>query len=174
MARLRANFPSNTKTTVSVISEKRISNLYSLPDAHPVLVRQNTFTKDESVAAAAAVSSATGFKMQRARMVGGNIVRATDNYEWSAEDDEVAAFSLSDLRADVRKPQDNLKMEGAFQNRHVVLLNTPADTADLICTHNMFYKGSELLKFRSNDPQLSLNYFAESMFTTVNHKISLC
>ena len=86
-------------------------------------MRQNTFTKDESVAAAAtaaAVSSATGFKMQRARMVGGNIVKATNNdgYEWSAEDDEVAAISLSDLRADVRRPQDNLKMEGAFQNRY--------------------------------------------------------
>ena len=95
----------------------------SLPDAAtaPVLVRQNTFTKDESVAAAAvssATATTTGFKMQRARMVGGNIVKATnDNYEWSAEDDEVAAYSLSDLRADVRKPQDNLKMEGAFQNR---------------------------------------------------------
>ena len=115
-----------TKLTVGVLtSEKRLTNLSlpSLPDApsNPVLVRQNTFTKDESVAAAAvssATATTTGFKMQRARMVGGNIVKATnDNYEWSAEDDEVAAYSLSDLRADVRKPQDNLKMEGAFQNR---------------------------------------------------------
>ena len=121
------NSEDATKSTVGVLtSEKRLTNLSlpSLPDApsNPVLVRQNTFTKDESVAAATAVSSATatttGFKMQRARMVGGNIVKATnDNYEWSAEDDEVAAYSLSDLRADVRKPQDNLKMEGAFQNR---------------------------------------------------------
>ena len=101
----------------------------SLPDAAtaPVLVRQNTFTKDDSAAeteAVTRVSSATataaGFKMQRARMVGGNIVKpsASDNYEWSAEDDEVAAYSLSDLRADVKRPQDNLKMEGAFQNRY--------------------------------------------------------
>ena len=53
-------------------------------------------------------------------MVGGNIVKPTgDNYEWSAEDDEVAAYSLSDLRADVKRPQDNLKMEGAFQNRYM-------------------------------------------------------
>ena len=113
-----------TKSIVGVLtSEKRLTNLSQsfLPDApsNPVLVRQNTFTKDESVAATAVSSTtATGFKMQRARMVGGNIVKATnDNYEWSAEDDEVAAYSLSDLRADVRKPQDNLKMEGAFQNR---------------------------------------------------------
>ena len=96
----------------------------SLPDAAtaPVLVRQNTFTKEDSAAEAVTrVSSATatGFKMQRARMVGGNIVKPTsDNYEWSAEDDEVAAYSLSDLRADVKRPQDNLKMEGAFQNRY--------------------------------------------------------
>ena len=97
----------------------------SLPDAAtaPVLVRQNTFTKEDSAAAEAVtrVSSATGFKMQRARMVGGNIVKPTSsdfNYEWSAEDDEVAAYSLSDLRADVKRPQDNLKMEGAFQNRY--------------------------------------------------------
>ena len=85
-----------------------------------MLVRQNTFTKDESAAAEARVSSSSGYKMQpRARMVGGNIVKSTsDNYEWSAEDDEVAAYSLSDLRADVRRPQDNLKMEGAFQNRY--------------------------------------------------------
>ena len=95
----------------------------SLADAAtaPVLVRQNTFTKDDSAAAEAVVTRvSTGFKMQRARMVGGNIVKPTtsDNYEWpSAEDDEVAAYSLSDLRADVKRPQDNLKMEGAFQNR---------------------------------------------------------
>ena len=94
-----------------------------LPDAAtaPVLVRQNTFTKEDSAAAEAAVTRvSSGFKMQRARMVGGNIVKPTmsDNYEWSAEDDEVAAYSLSDLRADVKRPQDNLKMEGAFQNRY--------------------------------------------------------
>ena len=85
-----------------------------------MLVRQNTFTKDDSAAAEAAVTRvSSGFKMQRARMVGGNIVKPTgDNYEWSAEDDEVAAYSLSDLRADVKRPQDNLKMEGAFQNRY--------------------------------------------------------
>ena len=74
------------------------------------------------MSASSAVSSATaGFKTQRARMVGGHIVKASAaaaaDYEWSAEDDEVAAYSLSDLRADVKRPQDNLKMEGAFQNR---------------------------------------------------------
>ena len=97
----------------------------SLPDAAtaPVLVRQNTFTKDDSAAETEAVVTrvSSGFKMQRARMVGGNIVKPTMsdyNYEWSAEDDEVAAYSLSDLRADVKRPQDNLKMEGAFQNRY--------------------------------------------------------
>ena len=88
-----------------------------------MLVRQNTFTKDDSAAAEAVTRVSSGFKMQRARMVGGNIVKPTMsefNYEWpSAEDDEVAAYSLSDLRADVKRPQDNLKMEGAFQNRYI-------------------------------------------------------
>jgi hypothetical protein len=50
-------------------------------------------------------------------MVGGNIVRRTSATSTAFNNEEEASYDFQDLRAQVKRPQDNLKMEGEFQNR---------------------------------------------------------
>ena len=78
----------------------------------PKLIRQNTFTKDSESSIQAFASTASASKKSskvfqnksEVRLVGGSLVK---------KNAELEAFDYKDLRASVRKPSDNLQVEGA-------------------------------------------------------------
>ena len=90
----------------------------SRTDSRGKLVRENTFTKDDSSVSqsSAVVASASKFQSAAAtssyqsqdnvRLVRGKLVKV------SAQTDEDRTYGVSDLRASVARPSDNLALEG--------------------------------------------------------------